>query len=58
MKKQKKLRRVVLGVGYPWFYCGNHQTDLRLFNSRGPKAISSKHIWSWNKIRLVAEVIK
>ena len=66
-KPKKKPRRVVLGVGHPWFYIGkegamgltvgpvNPSILLRVFSWR---QIEPSGLGNWNKIRLVAEVLK
>ncbi len=67
--KPRKARRVVLGVGHPWFYAkiqGNavEPNGTAMFLTRaqnvftGCPPIDSKGLGNWNKIRLVAEVLK
>ena len=66
---KKKPRRVVLGVGHPWFYAklaseGVEPRACAMFLTREHQVftdcpvIDSKGLGNWNKIRLVAEVLK
>lgn len=64
--KAKKPRRVVLGVGHPWFFAKLASgVDARaMFLTREHQVftdcpmIDPKGLGNWNKIRLVAEVLK
>jgi hypothetical protein len=67
-KPKRKLRRVVFGVGHPWFYAkvkigGDYET-VGMFLTPAHnvftdlEAIDSRGLGNWNKIRLVAEVLK
>ena len=72
--KPKKVRRVVLGVGHPWFsaekcgggysYNGVRLTEKPVAASilmrGGEKLVDFKFsdVGNWNKVRLVLEVIK
>lgn len=62
LNRKKKVRRVVLGVGAPWFFDGNNLHVMKLYNEPGvfhdPKWINPKGLGNWNKIRLVAEVLE
>ena len=65
---KKKPRRVVLGVGHPWFFAGvtiaGRDQAIGMYLMPGHhvfsdlKAIDPKGLGNWNKIRLVAEVLK
>lgn len=65
--KKRKVRRVVLGVGHPWF-SGNGFTNVALTKTPAAvsillrtfewKSLDINNLGNWNKIRLVAEVIK
>ena len=71
MKKQKKVRRVVLGVGYPW-YVGLRQAQYdsvqllvkpvaqSILLRGGETTIPLKYsgTGNWNKVRLVLEVLE
>ena len=65
-KPKKKPRRVVLGVGHPWFYFSpgriglteSRVDDSILLRSFDWKEIDTHGLGNWNKIRLVAEVLK
>lgn len=68
-KPKKEPRRVVLGVGHPWFYVepsgeGMKGQRCAMFLTREHHVftdcpvIDSKDLGNWNKIRLVAEVLK
>lgn len=62
--KPKKVKRVVLGVGHPWFSSKEHGPEfnrISLWSEDGHGkliGIDPKGIGGWNKIRLVAEVLK
>lgn len=67
-KKPKKVRRVVLGVGHPWFW-KSKITDsgwgsVSLWTSEPPYGSSERKrlkigsLGGYNKIRLVAEVLE
>lgn len=71
MKKAKKIKRVILGVGYPWYKCEENGcfTSLVLYVEPLHSSImcrvpghtvelTPKGTGNWNKIRLIAEVIK
>lgn len=69
MKKAKKVKRVVLGVGHPWFdRFGErypHCTAIGLTPRRVPVGASeivplkgSGRYGNWNKVRLVLEVLE
>lgn len=73
MKKAKKVRRVVLGVGHPWFFVsqrGNVGYDTiylttapvaqNILARGGEKLVPFKFsdVGNWNKVRLVLEVLK
>lgn len=65
--KKRKVRRVVLGVGHPWF-SGNGFTNVALtvtpvassilLRTFEWKNLKIDNLGNWSKIRLVAEVIK
>ena len=62
-KPKKKPRRVVLGVGHPWFYhvgMGFYdKVALTSSQNKWPaKELNLGNLGNWNKIRLVAEVLK
>jgi len=68
-KPAKKVRRVVLGVGHPWFYAelrseGMRGQHIAMFLTKKHQVftdcpvIDAKGLGNWNKIRLVAEVLK
>lgn len=63
--KTKKVRRIVLGVGHPWFSVGMKRRiaydTVRLFTAHGSaETVPFKFtdVGNWNKCRLVLEVIK
>jgi hypothetical protein len=65
-KPKKKPRRVVLGVGHPWFYFDPDYIGLTKIPV-APSILLRRFDWAdlhtarlgnWNKIRLVAEVLK
>ena len=73
MKKPKKIRRVVLGVGHPWFYVsqkGRASYDtMNLTTAPVAQSILLRgyeetvpfkfsDVGNWNKVRLVLEVLK
>ena len=63
VKRTRKVKRVVLGVGHPWFFPkqGILFDSVVLYSQDGcGERIALKHdaIGGWNKIRLVAEIIK
>ena len=69
MKKKRKARRVVLGVGHPWFNSngksGHNYNSLSLTNIPVSECgdwnnVSFKFsdVGNWNKCRLVLEVLK
>ena len=59
---KKKLKRVVLGVGYPWFFASTGKVVLYTKENGMPNGkpvfLKSGYLGDWNKIRLVAEVLK
>ena len=59
-KPKKKPRRVVLGVGHPWF--SGRLTIIQLLEGDrfycSPLELSISDLGAYNKIRLVAEVLK
>lgn len=66
-KPKRKPRRVVLGVGHPWFYIGDSGgvgltvdpvSDCLLLRNFVWKSLDPSGLGNWNKIRLVAEVLK
>lgn len=68
-KPKKKPRRVVLGVGHPWFYVkvassGVEPQNCAMLLTKAHQVfqdcviINSNTLGNWNKIRLVAEVLK
>lgn len=60
-KGKRKPRRVVLGVGHPWFYACGTQLVLRTKNSSWDgeaKMLRFGDLGGYNRIRLVAEVLK
>jgi hypothetical protein len=69
-KPKRKPRRVVLGVGHPWFSAdpGTTFMAVRLTTSEVSRsillrtfdwrAIKTGGLGNWNKIRLIAEVLK
>lgn len=62
-KKPKKVRRIVLGMGHPWFYTlSAGQIDkIALTDHRNGAAKRLRvpaNIGNWNKVRLVLEVLK
>lgn len=67
--KNKKPKRIVLGIGYPWFTQEVRWSDgrrgyhavrlLEMVDGDGlPKFISTGNIGQHTKIRLVAEIIE
>lgn len=64
MKKNKKVKRVVLAVGYPLFYAGDTRRGMVMLDKRvssriaTPVLIDPRYLCSDNKIRLVAEVLE
>ena len=64
MKRTKKPRRVVLGVGHPWFFArqGIVYDALMLFaghNEAGSTVpFKYRDVGNWNKVRLVLEILK
>jgi hypothetical protein len=66
-KPKKKSRRYVLGIGHPWFFvkisglsgqrCGMFLTRAHQVFTDCP-VIDPKGLGNWNKIRLIAEVLK
>lgn len=69
--KPKKVRRVVLGVGHPWFSevsaAGSWQSVRLTKTAVHPSILLRSFDWqnikagglgNWNKIRLVAEVLE
>ena len=68
--KPKKPRRVVLGVGHPWFTAIDDSLYARVALTRTPVAqsillrqfdwlpLKFRNLGNWNRIRLVAEVLK
>ena len=64
MKKAKKVRRIVLAVGHPWFF--RKAEDIyfdAVYLTEGVGTGTSvpfkfKNVGNWNKCRLVLEVIK
>ena len=62
-KPKKKPRRVVLGVGHPWFNRSLSQwTSVSLTKASAPPfdwvGLQFGDLGNYNKIRLVAEVLK
>lgn len=64
-RKSRKPRRIVLGVGHPWYSAtkGNGYTILQLTKTpvhaeEELVEFNPKNISIWNKVRLVLEVIK
>jgi hypothetical protein len=59
-KPKKKPRRVVLGVGHPWFYGCLTQLTLRerAYFASDAKMLHIADLGAYNRIRLVAEVLK
>jgi len=62
-RKPKKPRRVVLGVGYPWFgsELGERYCNVSLLQGdqwTPAKTLKIADLGNYNKIRLVAEVLK
>ena len=62
---RRKARRIVLGVGHPWFFEGTDLHVLRLYKQ--PKqpgvfhegvTLNTGSCGNWNKVRLVIEVLK
>lgn len=56
--KAKKPRRVVLGVGHPWFSLTTVALTKAPVHESILLRLSWKNLGNWNKIRLVAEVLK
>ena len=56
--KSRKVRRVVLGVGNPWLGGGGWICLTPGHQKWPPIAIDFKDLGNWNKVRLVAEVLK
>ena len=61
-RKRKRVRRIVLGVGHPWFLRGScmYRTLVSLGRDGGdPGDVELKfgNLGNWNRIRLVAEVL-
>lgn len=72
-KKPKKIRRVVLGVGHPWFLVGQKgqaaYDTVRLTTTAVAQSVLMRggeefvpfkfsDVGNWNKVRLVLEVLK
>lgn len=63
-KKKRKPRRVVLGVGHPWFFArqGASYDAVMLFtghNEAGSTVpFKFRGVGNWNKVRLVLEILK
>ena len=59
--KKRKPRRVVLGVGHPWFV-GTPCRGLIMYKHPVGKweyaTLKHQDLGNWNRIRLVAEVIE
>lgn len=73
MNKRKKVKRVVLGVGHPWFayhargeggydtvYLTAQPIATSILCRGGEKIVGLdiKDVGNWNKVRLVLEVLK
>jgi hypothetical protein len=64
VKPKAKPRRVVLGVGHPWFSGSENVQYAKVGLTVGAQAVwrwiplRFKNLGNWNKIRLVAEVLK
>jgi hypothetical protein len=63
-KPKKKARRVILGVGHPWFFAreGVQYDAVTLFEGHGqagsPVYLKFRNVGNWNKVRLVLEILK
>ena len=68
-RAKRKPRRVVLGVGHPWFFVEPSGEGMKgqfcaMFLTRAHQVftdcpvIDPDGLGNWNKIRLVAEVLK
>jgi len=59
-KQAKKPRRVVLGVGHPWFSCVGTAIQLMTADTFEAQtlALNYRDLGRYNRIRLVAEVLK
>lgn len=69
-KPKKKPRRVVLGIGHPWFTAIDDGMYARVALTRVPVSnsillrefqwvpIKFREVGNWNKVRLVLEVLK
>lgn len=61
-KKDKKPKRVILGVGHPWFHTTFGPTckavGLTSIRNGIPKSLRFGKHGNWNKVRLVMEVLK
>ena len=62
-KRKKKVRRIVLAVGHPWFYTAWAGTFDRvaITKERNGHAIRLRvpaGIGNWNKVRLVLEIVE
>ena len=63
-RKRKKVRRVVLGVGHPWFFSkaqGVMFDAVYLTEHAGTGdsvAFKFRNVGNWNKVRLVLEILK
>ena len=61
--KPKKVRRIVLAVGHPWFHCYKEDVMYDAISitevDAGPtKPLKFSRVGGWNKVRLVLEVLK
>ena len=62
-KKAKKPRRVILGVEHPWFLINGTVGRTHICLSSKPNedadvVLKFRDLGNWNRIRLVAEVLK
>lgn len=62
--KKRKVRRVVLGVGNPWFSHKHSSIEFDcVYLTPGAGAAGSiplkfRNVGNWNKVRLVLEILK
>lgn len=63
-RKPKKVRRIILGTGYPWFFTQDGKStpydSMSLYSESRKTAVplKIKDLGNFNKIRLIAEVIE
>ena len=62
-RKPKKVRRIILGVGHPWFHLYKETVMYDAVSitqvDAGPTIpLKFSRVGGWNKVRLVLEVLK